>query len=172
MTGAKVKLNNIRIAPRKLRLLADLLRGLPVNVAEAELSLRPQRGAGPLLKLIRSAVANVTTDGKVEGDSLFIKAIKVDEGQFLKRSLPRARGMATMILKKSSHVTLELGEDKNLKRQFNIVVTKKTKERSDSQKPKAVKPAKPEPENKSAEPVRSKESKPGVLKKMFRRKSV
>lgn len=93
-----------------MRLVADLLRGLTVSEAEAELTLQPRRPAKPLLKLLRSAVANAKNNQKMNPEHLVIDAIRVDNGPMLKRFLPRARGSASEIQKKMSNVTIVLRE--------------------------------------------------------------
>ena len=102
------KLNYLHIAPRKVRLVANALRGLSVNEAEAQLLFRPQRSSEPLLKLLRSAVANAKNSQKLNADKLVIEAIQVNQGPMLKRFMPRAMGRATPIHKKMSHVILVL----------------------------------------------------------------
>jgi len=103
------KLNYLKIAPRKVRLIANLLKKRSVVEAEAELLYRPQRAAKPLLKLLRSAISNaVNKDFKKE--KLFITDIRVDQGPMLKRWMPRAQGRATPIHKKMSHIILVLEE--------------------------------------------------------------
>ena len=129
MKDQKVQLKNLKIAPRKVRLIADVMRGLSVNQAEAKLTMLPNRSTGPLLKLLRSAVANIKNNQKENTDYLFIKSIMVSSGITLKRSLPRAQGRASLIEKKSSHVTLVLSEDKNIKNKFNIIIEKKNKDK-------------------------------------------
>lgn len=103
------KLNYLKIAPRKVRLIANLLKNRSTVEAEAELLYRPQRAAKPLLKLLRSSISNaVNKDFKKE--NLFISDIRVDQGPMLKRWMPRAMGRATPIHKKMSHITLILQE--------------------------------------------------------------
>ncbi|HEY4514564.1 MAG TPA: 50S ribosomal protein L22 [Candidatus Paceibacterota bacterium] len=99
----KAKLSQYRQAPRKVRLVTDLIKGKSVESAMSELSYLPKRAAGPILKLLKSAVANA---GKV--DNLYIKSIGVDKGVVLKRSMPRAHGRAFPIHKHTSHITIEL----------------------------------------------------------------
>ena len=94
-----------------MRLIADLLRGLTVSEAEAELTLQARRPAKPLLKLLRSAVANAKNNQQMNPENLVIDSIRVDTGPMLKRSLPRARGSASEIQKKMSNVTVVLRED-------------------------------------------------------------
>ncbi len=106
----KAFLKNYRQSPRKVRLLADLVRGKEVGKALQTLTFVNKRAALPVTKLIESAVANARSQG-VEGvDKLVIKMIAVDKGIVLKRFMPRARGAAARINKRSSHITLELGK--------------------------------------------------------------
>ena len=107
----KAILKDYRQSPRKVRLLADLVRGKKVADALATLKFVDKRAAGPFSKVIDSAVANAKSQGKnVEG--LFIKAVAVDKGVVQKRSMPRARGSASRINKRNSHISVELGEKK------------------------------------------------------------
>jgi large subunit ribosomal protein L22 len=121
------QLNYLRIAPRKVRSIGDLIKGLTVNEAEAQLLVQRRRPAKPLLKLLRSAVADAKNNKRLNPDHLFVANIRVDQGPMLKRSLPRARGSASAIQKKMSHVTLVLGVNENLKPRFKIVTPKKAK---------------------------------------------
>ena len=162
-----VKLNYLRIAPRKVRLIANTLKRLSVNEAEAQLLMRNQRSAGPLLKLLRSAVANAIHNKKMDVEKLFIETLLVDQGPMLKRFLPRAQGRATPIHKKMSHITLTLAEkDQKISSRFNIVSKKAKKLKKESRK-KIVQ--KQETQKETA--MRTKE-KPGFFKKMFNRKSI
>jgi large subunit ribosomal protein L22 len=112
---AVAKLRYLRIAPRKVRLVADLIRGKSVNEAETILNFTPKKAALPLLKLLKQAIANAKNLG-LEKEKLFISKILVDEGPKLKRVMPRARGQANIIQKKTSHITLLLDYQKeNLK---------------------------------------------------------
>ena len=110
MTEINAQLNYLRIAPRKVRLVADLLRGLPVTSAESELRFITKRASLPISKLLNSAIANAKSNSAFHGtkDDLYIKTIKVDGGPVLKRSMPRARGRAFPIRKETSHITLIL----------------------------------------------------------------
>ncbi len=104
-------LRHTRTAPRKARLVADLIRGKNVNDAINILTFTRKRVAEKLQKLLKSAIANAEENHKVlDVDDLVIKNIQVDEGVTWKRNMPRARGMATMIQKKTSHITLILEE--------------------------------------------------------------
>jgi large subunit ribosomal protein L22 len=108
--GPHASLKFLRLAPRKVRLVADTVRGLPVGDALAALKFRPQAAAKPLAKLLRSAVANAENKGgKVDVDALVIKTLTVDQGPKMRRFMPRAMGRAFRIEKKTSHVYVELG---------------------------------------------------------------
>ena len=107
----KAILKNYRQSPRKVRLIADLVRGKKVSDALATLRFVDKRASGPFAKVIQSAVANAKDQGKdIEG--LFIKAVAVNKGIVHKRFRPRARGSASRINKRNSHISVELGEKK------------------------------------------------------------
>ena len=101
----------IRISPQKARLVADVVRGMAVDKAITTLRFMPKKGAGILRKVIESAVANATQNDQVDVDDLFVKKILIDGGPSLKRITPRAMGRATGIIKRSSHITVVLGEN-------------------------------------------------------------
>lgn len=105
----KAVLKNYRQSPRKVRLIADLVRGKKVKKALATLALVNKRASEPFAKLIRSAEANAVSKG-VEADSLVIKSVTVDKGEVYKRYMPRARGSASAINRRNSHITVELGQ--------------------------------------------------------------
>ncbi len=120
----KAFLKNYRQSPRKVRLVADLLKGKRVADGFVQLSALPKRATGPITKLLSSAVANAKQAGVAE-ENLMIQNITVDKGIVLKRSMPRARGSASRINKRTSHIMLtliEIGADKKEK----PVKTKKT----------------------------------------------
>ncbi len=105
----KAILKNYRQSPRKVRLLADLVRGKKVSEAIATLRFVEKRAAGPFIKVIESAVANAKTTGK-DTARLTVKKVVVDKGTVMKRFMPRARGSASRINKRSSHIVVELSE--------------------------------------------------------------
>jgi large subunit ribosomal protein L22 len=105
MATAKAQLTNYRQAPRKVRLVADLVRGKSAARALMLLETLPKRASLPMAKLIRSAVAN--SNGASAND-LYISKIAVDGGIVFKRMMPRARGRGAQILKRTSHVVVEL----------------------------------------------------------------
>ena len=98
------------MAPRKVRKVADLIRGCQVEKAIHILTLTPQAASRPLKKLLESAVANAEHKGSVDVDTLRVKKLTVDQGATLKRWLPRAQGRATPIRKKTSHISVILEE--------------------------------------------------------------
>jgi large subunit ribosomal protein L22 len=104
----KAFLKNYRQSPRKVRLIADIVRGKEVEKALQTLKFVNKRAALPVEKLIRSAVANAKNTGTT--GVLIVKSIAVDKGTVLKRFMPRARGAAARINKRSSHITLELAK--------------------------------------------------------------
>lgn len=111
-TASFAHLRFLRIAPRKVRAVVDTVRGEPVERALATLRYTPKAAAQPVAKLIRSAIANAEqkSNGNIDIDRLFVKTIMVDQGPTLRRFRPRAQGRATRINKRTSHVTVELGE--------------------------------------------------------------
>ncbi len=165
-----VKLNYLRIAPRKVRLVAGLLAGLPVTEAEAQLLYERRRPAKAILKLLRSAVANAKATKQMDAEKLYVESVRVDGGPMLKRSLPRARGSATPIHKKMSHVILVLAEKETGGQRFKIVVPKKIK--LPPEEKGKIKKRKPTAENPFEEHRGRDAKKPGFWRKVFRRKSV
>lgn len=100
----------MRVGPRKLRRLVDLVRGKPVSGALDLLKFQKQPQAANVGKLIRSALANAGQKGGINLEGLVVKGIQVNQGPVMKRFMPRARGSASRILKKMSHMTVVLGE--------------------------------------------------------------
>lgn len=105
---ASAKLNYLRISPRKVRLIANLIRGMHAEEAQVQLSYLNKRAALPLLKLLNSAVRNAQHNMHLDAGSLYISRLLVNEGPKLKRFRPRAMGRAFPIYKRTSHVILEL----------------------------------------------------------------
>jgi large subunit ribosomal protein L22 len=100
----------VRISPQKVRLLADTLKGKPAHSALDMLRLMPQKAAGIVEKVLRSAVANAGQQPDMDVDDLVIVRLVVDGGPMLKRFRARARGRGSRILKRTSHVTVILTE--------------------------------------------------------------
>jgi large subunit ribosomal protein L22 len=109
MAEIKAKLKNYRQSPRKVRLVADLVRGKDVQTALTEIEFLNKRASGSFKKLLKSAVANAEHNFKAKKSDLFIKEIRVDKGLVMKRFMPRAFGRAAPGRKKMSHITLVLG---------------------------------------------------------------
>lgn len=165
MDQAKAKLNSLHIAPRKVRLICNSIKGLPVNTALAHLQLINVRSSKPISKLIKSAVSNAKNK-KMNPDKLIIKSIMVGQGPMLKRYLPRARGSATPLHKKFSNIDLILQEAERAPvKRFTIYESHKKiakKIKTSAKKPKF---------EEIKEEAKPKEKK-GFLNKMFRRKSI
>lgn len=108
-TSYFAKLNNCPTSPRKMRLVADLIRGMRVDKALYALQLNPKEASGRMEKLLRSAIANweAKNDGQsADGTSLVVKQVMVDSGRMLKRVQPAPQGRAHRVRKRSNHVTL------------------------------------------------------------------
>lgn len=100
----------VRIAPRKARLVTELIKGKPVEEALTILRFVPKKAARLVDKTLRSAVANAEQNPNIDVDTLYIKGIFVDGGPTMKRWRPRAMGRATKIIKRTSHITVILDE--------------------------------------------------------------
>ncbi|MDR3519686.1 MAG: 50S ribosomal protein L22 [Candidatus Pacebacteria bacterium] len=125
----KAFLKNYRQSPRKVRLVAGLIKGKGVAQAVAELDFLAKRAGLPIKKLLLSAVANAKQMG-IESENLFIKELRVDKGIVMKRMMPAAMGTGHRINKRTSHINLLLAE--------KVVAVKKTKEVKDVKKAKVV----------------------------------
>jgi large subunit ribosomal protein L22 len=106
------KLKYTRTAPRKVRQIADLIRGKSLSKAQAILSFTNNKSAGLILKLLEQAIASAKNNFKIDQNNLYLAKIIVDAGPMLKRSRPRARGSAYEIQKKTSHIIITLSEIK------------------------------------------------------------
>jgi large subunit ribosomal protein L22 len=104
MASSTASLSNYRQSPRKVRLIADLIRGKNAEHALSLLATLPKRGSDPMAKLLRSAISNA----KVDASTLYVSQIAVNGGVVFKRQMPRARGRAAMIRKKTSLITISL----------------------------------------------------------------
>ena len=130
---------NYRQSPRKVRLVANLIKGKNVQVALAELDFLPKRAGFPIKKLLLSAIANATNLG-IAKENLYLKELRVDKGIVMKRMIPAAMGSGHRINKRTSHITLLLAE--------KVVAIKETRK----------------PEKKKKEKVKSKVKKSKKLK--------
>ena len=163
-----------------MRLVANIIKRKPVNEAEAQLMLHARRAAQPILKLLRSAIANAKNK-KMDVTKLFVADVRVDQGPMLKRWMPRAQGRATPIHKNTSHVIIVLQEgEKSVQSRFVTETKKVKKEKKESvhehahdheheheaEEPKAKPTKEPELKKETKAPQK------GFVQKMFRRKSV
>ena len=110
---ASAHLKYLRITPRKVRVVADLIRGKKVDAALNMLTYVEKRAALPLAKLLRSAVANADqkSKGQLDVDTLYVKELTVDQGPSMRRFMPRAMGRAFKVLKKTSHIFIVVGDE-------------------------------------------------------------
>lgn len=109
---AIAKLRNIRLTPRKARLVADLVRGKNVETALNVLAFTNKKAASLIEKTVRSAAANAVNNNNMDEDKLYVSEIWIDEGKHLKRIKPRAMGRADRILKRMSHITVVVSDEK------------------------------------------------------------
>ncbi|OCS88005.1 50S ribosomal protein L22 [Caryophanon tenue] len=112
MTQAKAIARTVRIAPRKVRLVVDLIRGKQVGEAVAILRHTPKAASPVVEKVLKSAVANAEHNYDLDINNLVVSEVFVDEGPTLKRFRPRAQGRASAINKRTSHITLVVSEQK------------------------------------------------------------
>ena len=159
----RAKLNDLRIAPRKVRLVAGFIKGGNAEKALNLLRFTQRKAAMPMKKLLDSAIANAKNNFKLSEEELFISKIFVDEGATLKRWMPRSRGRSMSIHKKTSHITIILSGDKKMTKDEKDNDLKK-----DSLKKKAIKTVKKSDSGKD-----KKRQKAGGTSatKIFRRKS-
>lgn len=108
---ATAKLRGARISPQKARLVADQIRGLPVERADEVLTFSNKKAAQIVRKVLMSAIANAEHNSGADIDELKVHTIFVDEGPTFKRGMPRAKGRFTRILKRTSHITIIVTED-------------------------------------------------------------
>lgn len=122
----------IRISPYKARKIMDLIRGKDLEEARRILAFSPTHAARVIVKVLESAVANAENNHNLRSEELVVRAGWVDEGPTLKRWMPRARGRATRIRKRTSHITIVLapGEGKKLARRRRLPGRRQRKERA------------------------------------------
>jgi large subunit ribosomal protein L22 len=106
----KASAKYIKMSPRKVRLVVDVVRGMKTDQALNQLKFINKRAVKPVEKLISSAIANAVNNFELDEGNLFVKEIKVDEGVTMRRWMPRARGRATPLRKRTSNISLILGE--------------------------------------------------------------
>ena len=135
----KVRLNNLRTAPRKVRLVADLVRGKKLAEAQSILSFTVNKSARDVLKLLNSAVASAKHDFQLNETNLYVSRIMVDEGPKLKRWHPMSRGRAYPIIKRTSHIVLILSELNPTVKAEKEIVKENRKEKEEIKNIKAEK---------------------------------
>lgn len=107
---AKAHLKYLRVSPRKVKILCDLIRGKDVKTASAYLMQTPKAASEPVLKLLRSAVANAENNNSMDAEKLYVSTAVANPGPVLKRGMPRARGRYNRILKRTTHITIGVSE--------------------------------------------------------------
>jgi large subunit ribosomal protein L22 len=107
---AEAKLKYARISAQKARLVADQIRGQPIEQALNTLAFSTKKGAGLIKKVLESAIANAEHNAGADIDVLRVESIQVNEGPTMKRIMPRAKGRANRIMKRTSHITLTVAE--------------------------------------------------------------
>ena len=110
--ATSAKLSNARISPQKCRLVADQIRGLHVTKAINLLTFSEKKSAKLIKKLLESAIANAEHNDGADVDELRVSSVYVNEGPFLKRIKPRAKGRANRIIKRTCHITVKVSEHK------------------------------------------------------------
>lgn len=179
----KVQLNNYRRSPRKVRLIANMLKGRDVQDAQNQMDFTIKGSAQDLQKLLKSAISNAENNFGLDKENLYIKDVKVDEGAKLKRWLPRAYGRASLILKRTSHIELTLAEKvegkgrKKVKKQeikdISAQEIKKVEGKvTEEQKEEKKEILKRKDEKEFLDEKKKIESSKGILKRVFRRKSM
>ena len=107
---AKAHLKYLRISPRKVKILCDLIRGKDVKTACAYLMQTPKAASEPMLKLLRSAMANAENNNNMDVENLYVSTAVANPGPVLKRGMPRAQGRYNRILKRTTHITIGVSE--------------------------------------------------------------
>ena len=107
---ARAHMKHVRISPRKVSIVGDLVRGKDVKLARAILLHTPKAASEVLIKILDSACANAENNFEMDRDSLYVSEILIGPGPTLKRIMPRAKGRAYRILKRTTHITLAVAE--------------------------------------------------------------
>jgi large subunit ribosomal protein L22 len=185
---------HIRMSPRKVRLVVDVVRGMETEKALDQLKFIKKLAAKPVIKLLNSAIANAVNNFELDKSNLYIKEIRVDEGPTVYRWMPRAYGRATPIRKRTSHISLVLAEIKDSgirearkqkieapiklgekpKEEEGVTVEKKQKDEEQPKEPvvdKGKKIVDPRMEGRGGHAKIEGKSHKGFVDKIFRRKS-
>lgn len=172
----KAELKYLRIAPRKVRSVVDLIRNKEIREAESQLKFVFRKAADPVLKLLKSAVANAKNNFGVDKENLFIKEIKVNEGVPYKRWRPMSRGRAYPIMKRTSHILICLGIKEGVKiekpKASQSTVNKQAEELSSENTTEKINKVPAKTANKKPEKESIKPQKQNWAKRIFRRKSI
>ena len=107
---AKAHLKYLRVSPRKVKILCDLIRGKDVKTVSAYLMQTPKAASEPVLKLLRSAIANAENNNSMDVEKLYVSTAVANPGPVLKRGMPRAQGRYNRILKRTTHITIGVSE--------------------------------------------------------------
>lgn len=171
------RLKHLRIAPRKVRLLADVIRNKKAEEAQKILNFTVKKAAKPMLDLVNSAVANAQNSFQLDPKNLYISKITVDEGPKLKRWRPQARGQAGAIQKKTSHITLVLDEIKSRpkspkKKKEKPEVVKRPETDIKETVKESPKEAKKKEFKKQSRDIQKPKQTSGKIPRIFRRKSI
>lgn len=170
-------LDNMRIAPRKVRLVTHAIVGVDAREALIQLDKQVKRSAQPLRDLLKSAMANASNNFGLDQENLYIFEVRVGDGMRLQRWLPRAFGRATPLIRRSSRVTIVLeekieGKNRTEKKQpAEIVTVEESEELVGTKETKQSKGGKPVVKQDTGKDI-SKKTSGKVMKKVFQRKSV
>lgn len=156
-TQATAKLRNLRISPRKVRLVVDLIRGRELNDAMLQLEFSTKHAAKPVLKLLKSAIANAVHNHNIDQSTLTLVKATVDGGPTLHRFMPRAMGRAFKIRKRTSHITLVLAGEASevVKEDVKKVKVEAEKKEKTEKKPVAKKVVKKASAKKATKPAKA-----------------
>lgn len=168
---------HIHVGPRKLRLVADMIRSNPVDVALEQLKFSSKQAALPITKVLNSAIANAVHNFNLNKDELFVKSITIDGGPVMKRMFPRAQGRGFIVRKRTSHINVVLGSKPRSKKStrsiFNRFGTKADQAKKSKQEIEEGKvtseQAKPKTAPKSEEKIKTQTS--TLKRRLFNRKS-
>ena len=170
MAEVRAQLNYLRMAPRKVRLVTDVIKGMDYPSAKVTLENLNKRAAEPVLKVLNSAAANGHNNFNLVKDNLYVKDVLVDEGVKMKRYRPKGFGMAALIQKKTSHITLVLDE------KVKGMVRQPDKEEEKVEEPEVTEEVQAEEKAKTPEAKQDLGRKGGLFgnlkRKMFRRKAI
>lgn len=157
------KLNNLRMAPRKVRLVVNLIKGMDVKTARGQLQFMDKKAASLILKLLNSGLANAKHNFNLEENNFYIAKLVVEAGPSLKRWLPRAMGRATPILKRTCAISLVLDE----KTPTHISKAAKAKKKEEAKKEEVKAVVEKEETISAFEPQAETRPKPGFVAKPY-----